>query len=50
MKTVLLHLESLIRQETMAIYRKLGVDERRTLIRGDSIDESPDDKSHGINT
>lgn len=42
--------ESLIRQETMAIYRKLGVDGRRTLINGDSIDESPDDESHGIKT
>ena len=42
--------ESLIRQETMAIYRKLGVDGRRTLINRDSIDESPDDESHGIKT
>lgn len=50
MKTVLLHLGSLVRQETMAIYRKLGVDGRRTLINRDSIDESPDDESHGIKT
>ena len=35
--------ESLIRQETMAIYQKLGIDGRRTLTKGSSLYESTDD-------
>jgi len=42
--------ESLIRQESMAIYQKLGVDGRRDLVRSDLLDESSDDESHGIQT
>ena len=42
--------ESLIRQESMAIYQKLGVYGRRDLVRSNFLDESSDDESHGIQT
>jgi DNA-binding CsgD family transcriptional regulator len=42
--------ESLIRQETMAIYQKLGIDGRKGISRNELFNESPDDESHGIQT
>jgi DNA-binding NarL/FixJ family response regulator len=42
--------ESLIRQETMAIYQKLGIDGRKDISRNELFNESPDDESHGIQT
>ena len=42
--------ESLIRQETMAIYQKLGIHGRKDLTRNELFDESPDDESQGIQT
>ena len=40
--------ESLIRQETMSIYQKLGVDGRREIIKNDSLDENSNNENYGI--
>ena len=40
--------ESLIRQETMAIYQKLGIDGRKDLTRTELLKKSPNDESHGV--
>jgi DNA-binding NarL/FixJ family response regulator len=42
--------ESLIRQETMSIYQKLGVDGRREIIKNESLDESTNDENNGVQT
>lgn len=42
--------ESLIRQETMSIYQKLGVDGRREIIKNETLDESTNDENNGVQT